>query len=173
MASELECVGDGLNFLTAAGEVGREDEQLSPTLTLPLLGGDCSVLGLILTDTGFESGSCCCLPPDGTLSGGPIGPSSRLRLRRFSNLFPPLLLSSELLLPLLLLLFPPPLFRSLRCRSSVLALVKPLIFGDGAGPVIGVIVIELGRLVCDGDEAMGMISMPGLLSKPMPVSTEL
>lgn len=112
MASELGCVGDGLNFLTAAGEVGRDDGQLRP----PLLGGDCSVLGLMVTDTGFESGSCCCLPPDGTLSGGPIGLSSRLRFRRFSSLFPPLLLlSSELLLPLLLLpLLFPPLFRSLR-----------------------------------------------------------
>lgn len=138
-------MGDGLNFLTAAGEVGREDEQLRPTPALLPLGGDCSVLGLMLTDTGFESGSCCCLLPDGTLSGGPIGPSSRLRLRRFSNLFPPLL-SSELFLLLLLLLFPPPLFRSLRCRSSV-ALVKPLVFDEDVGPAIGVIVIELGRLV--------------------------
>lgn len=39
--------------------------------------------------------------------------------------------------------------------------------------MIGVIVIELGRLVCDGEEVMGMISMPGLLSKPIPVNTEL
>jgi len=101
----LVCVGDGLNFRTAAGEVGRDDEQLR-------LGGDCSVLDFILTGTGLESASCCCcLPPGGTLSGGPIGLSSRLRLRRFSNLLPLLLLllSSELL-PLL---FPELLFRSL------------------------------------------------------------
>ena len=134
-ASGLVCVGDGLNFRNVvAGDDGLE----------LIFGGDS--VGLMLTDTGFDKGSCL----DGILSGGgPIGLSSLLRLRLFSNF------------PLSSVDFPFELFRSL--RSSV-----KLFDCDGAG--IGVIVIELGNVVCG---AIGIISMPGLLSKPIPVSTEL
>lgn len=136
-ARGLVCVGDGLNFRNVvAGDDGRE----------PKFGGDS--VGLMLTETGFDNGSCL----DGILSGGgPIGLSSLLRLRLFSNF------------PLSSVDFPFELFRSL--RSSVR-------FFDCVGPAIGVIVIELGKVVC-GDDAIGIISMPGLLSKPIPVSTEL
>lgn len=50
-ARGLVCVGEGLNFLNVvAGDEGREEFRLP--------GGDS--VGFILTDTGFERGSCCC-----------------------------------------------------------------------------------------------------------------
>lgn len=131
------CVGDGLNFRkVVAGDEGRELK----------LGGDS--VGLMLTETGFDKGSCL----EGILSGGgPIGLSSLLRLRLFSSF------------PLSSVDFPFELLRSLRSSTRLF---------DCVGPAIGVIVIELGNVVC-GEDAIGIISMPGLLSKPIPVSTEL
>lgn len=136
-AKGLACVGDGLNFLTVvAGEEGLE----------PTFG--CVSVGFMLTETGFESASCCgCL--GGNLSGGPIGLSSRFRFLFFSSRP----LSSLLGL----------LFRSR--RSSLL-----IDFIDGFA--IGVIVMELGNVVCGVDD-IGIISMPGRRSRPMPVNTEL
>jgi hypothetical protein len=57
--TDLPCVGLGLNFLKSEfGDVGRIGEPS---------------VGLMLTDTGFVSGSCF----GGTFSGGPIESSLR------------------------------------------------------------------------------------------------
>lgn len=127
----LPCVGDVLNFLIILeGLVGVCRGGLSA--------------GFMLTETGFDKGSCF----GGNLSGGPIGPSSLFLFLFFSNL----LLSSDLLLLL---------FFSLLLSSL-----------DDFVDEIGVMVIELGRDVV-GVVAIGIISMPGLRSSPIPVKTVL
>lgn len=105
-------------------------------------------VGLMLTETGFVRGSCF----GGNLSGGPMESS-----RRFFFFFS--LLRSELsdrtdLLEVLD-------FFSLLCLSST------DLFWEG----IGIIVIELDKDVC-GLEVIGIISIPGLLSRPIPVKAE-
>lgn len=119
-----------LYFLSIDGDVGV------------MLGKGGDPAGLMLTETGFVKGSCF----GGSLSGGPIGPSSRFFFLFFSNL----LLSSDLLL---LLFF-----------SLLLSSVEDLLW-DGA---IGVIVMELGK-VAAGDVTIGIISIPGRRSKPIPI----
>lgn len=119
--TDRPCVGLGLNFrIREFGEVARK--------------GDPSV-GLMLTETGFVSGSCL----GGTFSGGPME-SSLLRFFFFS-----LLRSSPDLLDF---------FSDLIRSSSV------FICDD----VIGVIVMELGR-AAGAAAVMGIISMPGRLSR--------
>lgn len=101
-----ECAEDGLNLRErlVAGDVGRDVPRLAP-------GGDS--VGLMLTKMGLDRGSVL----RGSFSGGPMGLSSRLRLRFFSILLLP---SSELEDRFLELL------RSLRSSRS---LVGPAIDG--------------------------------------------
>lgn len=140
--------GDGLNLRcrVVAGEEGRDDEEDS--------GGDDSEVGLMLTDTGLDRGSCL----SGSLSGGPIvGLESRLRLRFFSSLLL-LLLSSRLRFFELLLRS---LLRSSEDEDDL-----------EAGLVMAVMVMELGSEAW-GRLVSGMISMPGLRSRPMLENIEL
>lgn len=135
---------------------------------------------LILTVTGLLNGSCL----DGIFSGGPIGLSSRLRLRCFvESVFD---LSESFLVPLLLLLPPFPLLEPLEelffvsvfeadeVNDDVEAVDAPGTddVEDEFDLLIGVIVIDDGKF-CVGFELIGMISMPGRLSKPISLNTEL
>lgn len=103
--------------------------------------------GSIDTVTRFDSGSFF----GGIFSGGPIGDSSRFLLR-FLSLLP-------LLLDLLLDLSPSRLFLRSLDRSS----------DDDFG--MGVMVMDVGT-GAGGLEVIGIISMPGLRSKPIPDKTE-
>lgn len=131
-------VGEGLN-LRSVGDVDRDGED--------------SEAGLMLTDTGFDKGSCF----KGNFSGGPMGLESLLRLRFFSSFS---LLSSR---------FFELLFLSLRSSPNDEDEDED---EDFDGLFIAVIVIELGKEVCV-KFVMGMISIPGLRSNPMLVSIEL
>ena len=127
-------MGDVLNFRNVpAGEEGLDID----------IGG--LSVGLMLTDTGFESGSCF----GGSFSGGPIGLSSLFRFLFFSRRFSS---SSD---------------RPLSRLFLSLALSSLRDFEGG----IGVMVIVLGR-DAGGVVPIGMISIPGRRSSPIPDKTE-